>query len=133
MRGSMLVAIVAGLLGLAPMGARRHTIFLRGDPARDDYRMQPAHLRVSPGDTLSFHVQGGAPHAIAMSAAGLEPRVHEAWNRALPHRVGDLRGPLLRGNDTYLVVVPRGIPEGTYRLFCQTHRAYDSAVELTVE
>jgi len=125
-------ALLLGTLVVAPEPATSHKITLSGDAARNRYGMFPVRVRAAVGDTLAFTVQSGAPHAIALGGSELDERARAAWNRALPRRVGDLRGPLLSQNDTYLVVVPRGMPPGSYRFFCQTHRAYDSEVTVTV-
>lgn len=123
------------LIGLAsgPVPAARsyHVTLTGGQDVR--YRMAPAALSVSAGDTLVFRVESGAPHSLGIDPQDMTPGVHEAWNRALPRRVGDLRGPLMRQNDSYEVVIPRGLPKGKYRIFCLPHRAYDEELVLEVK
>lgn len=77
--------------------------------------------------------ESGAPHSLGIDPQGLTPAVREAWNRVLPRRVGDLRGPLMHQNDSYEVVIPRSFPKGKYRVFCLPHRAYDEDLELEVK
>ena len=125
-------AILVGLhLDLNP-AAKSHRITLSGG-ADANYQMAPDDIKASPGDTLVFQVKSGAPHALGIDPTGMTTQVHEAWNRALPRRVGDLRGPLLRQNDSYEVVIPRGVPKGKYRIFCSPHRAYDEDLEVSIE
>lgn len=131
-RGCIILRFLAFSLVLALLPARQERITL-GVGGRDGYRMSREHLEVRPGDTLVFEVKGGAPHALGMTPAGMTPAVKAAWNGALPRRVGDLRGPLLHENDRYLVVVPRGLPVGSYRIFCLAHRAYDEAIDLELK
>ncbi len=123
------------LLALAaPLAAQRPVVVTLNAGADGSPRMEPARLTVRPGDVLRFRVMGGAPHAVGMLAAGLDARVAAAWNRAFPDRVGELRGPLLlQAGDQYSLVVPK-VPDGTYQLFCTTHRAYQhSHIDLTVK
>jgi len=125
-------AVLTGLLpGPVPV-IRSHSIALTGG-TNASHEMSPDDLTVNPGDTLVFHVESGAPHALGIDPAGMTPAVHEAWNRALPRRVGDLRGPLMRQNDSYEVVIPWSVPKGKYRIFCLPHRAYDEDLELEVK
>jgi plastocyanin len=123
------------LLGLeagpAP-AVRSHRIDLTGGE-NVRHEMSPDDLTASPGDTLVFHAESGAPHALGVDPQGMTPAVHEAWNRALPRRVGDLRGPLMRQNESYEVVIPRSVPKGKYRIFCLPHRAYDEDLELEIK
>ena len=125
-------AVLIGLSTGPVSAARSHRITLTGGN-NVRYQMVPGDLTASPGDTLEFHVESGAPHSLGVDPQGLSPVVHEAWNRALPHRVGDLRGPLLRQNDSYEVVIPRSVPKGKYRIFCLPHRAYDEYLQIEVK
>lgn len=131
-----LFAISAVLLIGIPTGpapaVRSHRIVLTGGE-NVSYEMSPDDLTVSPGDTLVFRVESGAPHALGIDPQGMTPAVHEAWNQSLLRRVGDLRGPLMRQNDSYEVVVPRSVPKGKYRIFCLPHRAYDEDLEIEVK
>lgn len=95
--------------------------------------MSPDDLTVSPGDTLVFQAESGAPHSLGIDPQGMTAAVREAWNRALPRRVGDLRGPLMHQNDSYEVVIPRSVPKGKYRIFCLPHRAYDEQLAIEVK
>ncbi|MEP7326477.1 MAG: plastocyanin/azurin family copper-binding protein [Gemmatimonadota bacterium] len=130
-----LLAVSMALLVVLQPGnspaARSHRVALTSGSGR--YEMSPDDLTVSPGDTLVFHVESGGPHALGIDPQGLTVPTHEAWNGALPHRVGDLRGPLMRQNDSYQVVIPRSFPKGKYRVFCLPHRAYDEDLTLEVK
>lgn len=129
---ALVLTLIIGLQ-LDPAGAvRSHRISLEGG-GDAKYQMSPDEIKASPGDTLVFQVKSGAPHALGIDPTGMTPAVREAWNRALPRRVGDLRGPLLRPNNSYEVVIPRAVPKGTYRIFCSPHRAYDEGLQLEVQ
>ena len=104
-----------------------------GGGADGRYEMAPDELSVGLGDTLVFRVESGGPHSLGIDPQGMTAVAHEGWNRALPRRVGDLRGPLMRQNDTYEVVIPRSVPKGKYRIFCLPHRAYDEDLEIEVK
>ena len=121
------------LLLSPPLAAQRPVVIRLSAAADGSPRMEPDRISVRPGDVVRFRVMSGAPHAIGMLSEGLEPRVAAIWNRAFSDRVGALRGPLLlQAGDEYVVVVPN-VPDGTYRLFCTTHRAYRSShVDLIV-
>lgn len=127
------------LIGLAlgfpaALAAQRPVVVRLSATADGSPRMQPERVVVRPGDIIRFRVMSGAPHAIGMLSEGLDRRVAAAWNRAFTNRVATLRGPLLlQAGDQYVIVVPR-VPDGTYQLFCTTHRAYRSAhVDLIVK
>lgn len=121
--------LLAGLGAGTDAPARPHRITLEG--ADGEYRMVPDEIEAGAGDTLVFLIKTGGPHALGIDPTGMNAAAREAWNRALPRRVGVLRGPLLRNDDTYQVVIPRGIPNGKYRIFCSPHRAYDE--DLTID
>ena len=126
--------VVPGLFlegGKAP--SRAHTITLSGDPGTGQYRFSPGRISVRPGDTLEFVVESGGPHALGIDPVGLSAPQQEAWNRAMPRRVGELRGPLLRGDRRYAIVVPAGAEPGKVGIFCLSHRAYDMKLEVQVE
>jgi plastocyanin len=129
---SAIAAVFGAVLGLGSVvPAASHRVLLQGADAK--YEMEPDDLEASPGDSVIFQVNGGAPHALGIDPTGMSAAAHEAWNRALPRRVGDLRGPLIRQNDRYVIVVPRGIAKGKYRVFCSPHRAYDEDLDLEIK
>jgi plastocyanin len=110
-----------------------HLVKLRADTAAREYLIEPAVVRVHPGDVVVFQVESGAPHSISFEAGGLSPQAHAALNSALPRRAADLSGPLLvKDGAEYRFVVP-AIPPGTYTFFCLPHRAYDERGTLRVE
>jgi plastocyanin len=124
--------LIPGLLTGGGSPARVHTIRMTGDPDKPEYRFAPARLTAARGDTLHFQVVSGGPHALGLDPAGLTPAARDGWNRALPGRRGLLRGPLLRNEQTYTVIVPRAAAPGTNVIFCLVHRAYDMRVEIEV-
>jgi plastocyanin len=128
-----LVLLAGGLLLDGSPVARSHTIRLTGDHDKSEYRFSPARLTVNRGDTLVFQVESGGPHALGLDSAGLSPGVREAWNQALPRRRGLLRGPMIRADHPYFVVIPPGVRPGKYTIFCLPHRAYDMKLELEVK
>lgn len=81
---------------------------------------------------MLFVVESGGPHALGFDPAGFPASSREAWNRALPGRVADFRGPLLREGKRYLVIVPARMRPGRYTFFCLAHRAYDMRIVVTV-
>ncbi|MEO7985220.1 MAG: plastocyanin/azurin family copper-binding protein [Gemmatimonadales bacterium] len=110
-----------------------HLVKLRADTAAREYLIEPAIVRVHPGDVVVFQVESGAPHSISFEVGGLSPQAHAALNAALPRRAADLSGPLLVADGAeYRFVVP-AIPPGTYKFFCLPHRAYDERGTLRVE
>lgn len=133
-RGTLVLALGMVLLASPPLAAQRPVVVRLSAAADGSPRMEPDRVSVRPGDVVRFRVFGGAPHAIGMLSKGLDPRVAAAWNRAFTDRVGALRGPLLlQVGAEYAIVIPN-VPDGTYRLFCTTHRAYRSShVDLVVK
>ena len=129
-RAALLLA--GGLLLDSSAVASSHTIRLTGDHEKGEYRFSPARLSVNRGDTVIFQVESGGPHALGLDPAGLRPGVREAWNQALPRRRGLLRGPLIRADHPYFVVIPHGVTPGRYTIFCLPHRAYDMKLEVDV-
>lgn len=125
--------LIPGLLLDGSGVVRRHTVRLSGDAAGGQYRFSPTRLTVSRGDTIVFQVESGGPHALGVDPAGLTGPVRDAWNHALPRRTGSLRGPLIRADQPYTVVILRGIEPGTYTFFCLAHRAYDMKLEVEVK
>lgn len=124
--------LLPGLLLEGSPAPRLHTIRLTGDAARGEYRFSPARLSASRGDTVVFQVVSGGPHALGIDPSG-NSAVRDAWNQALPRRRGYLRGPLIRENQSYTVVIPRAVTPGTYLIFCLPHRAYDMRLEVEVK
>ena len=106
---------------------------LIADPAKDDYRFEPAATTAQPNDVIIFRVASGAPHSIVFEAGGLSPGVRGAFNAAMPDRSGDLSSPLLTtsGKD-YRMVVPQ-VPPGSYPFYCLPHRAYDMRGRLVIQ
>jgi len=128
-----LAAVLAGSVPPAMGQARTsHLVRLVADSAERSYRFEPATVSARPNDVVIFRVESGSAHSVVFEGSGLAPQVRAALNRALPGRVGDLRGPLLIGEGTeYRVIVP-AIPKGNYAFFCLPHRAYDMRGELKV-
>lgn len=124
--------LLPGLLLERSLAPRLHTIRLTGDAEKGEYRFAPARLTASRGDTVVFQVVSGGPHALGIDPAG-SPAVRDAWNQALPRRRGYLRGPLIRENQPYTVVIPRAVTPGKYLIFCLPHRAYDMRLEVEVK
>ena len=125
--------LIPGLLLDGSPVARLHSIRLTGDAEKDEYRFSPARLTANRGDTLVFRVESGGPHALGLDPAGLSAVVRDAWNQALPRRRGMLRGPMIRENQPYAVIIPRGVTPGKYTIFCLPHRAYDMRLEVEVK
>jgi plastocyanin len=125
--------LAGGLLLVGSAVARNHTIRLTGDHEKAEYRFSPARLTVNRGDTVVFQVESGGPHALGLDSAGLSAGVRDAWTQALPRRRGLLRGPMIRGDHPYLVVIPQGLAPGKYTIFCLPHRAYDMKLEVEVK
>jgi plastocyanin len=106
---------------------------MTGDPAARQYRFSPAEVTASAGDTLFFVVESGGPHALGFNPQGLPEAVRDAWNRAMPRKVADFRGPVLKGSQGYSVIVPSHVPAGRYTFFCLAHRAYDMRLIVEVK
>ncbi len=126
-------AMLSMLLSATAAAQATHVVRLIADPAKDDYRFEPAALTVSPGDVVVFRVASGAPHSVVFEGEGLSPGVRGAINSALPNRSGELSSPLLTAIGKDLRFVVPQIPPGTYRYYCLPHRAYDMRGELTVK
>ena len=126
------IVLASWLLPRHPTLARSHAVRLTGDHEKTEYRFSPGQLGANRGDTLVFRVESGGPHALGMDPAGMSPSVRDAWNQALPRRRGLLRGPLIREDHPYFVVIPRTVPPGRYTIFCLAHRAYDMKLEINV-
>ncbi len=109
----------------------QHRITLTGNPETRKFVFSPAQVTASAGDTLSFVVESGGPHALGFIPEGMPESVRDAWNRAMPRKVGNYRGPLLRDSQRYVIVIPARTPAGRYLFFCLAHRAYD--MRLVVE
>ncbi len=137
MRGTLKTLAAGAMLSmlLSATAAAQATYLVRliADPAKDDYRFEPAALTVSPGDVVVFRVASGAPHSVVFEGEGLSPGVRGAINSALPNRSGELSSPLLTAIGKDLRFVVPQIPPGTYRYYCLPHRAYDMRGELTVK
>ncbi len=129
---------VAVLTGLVTLGAMRaaaqevHEIRMVAD-GKGEFRFAPASVSARRGDVLLFKAVSGAPHSVVFEGKDLPDEVREKLNAALPRRAGDLSSPLLSEDSEYRVVVPQGIPAGTYRFFCLPHRAYDMRGEVTIK
>jgi plastocyanin len=128
----------AVLTGLVTLGAMRataqevHEIRMVAE-GKGEFRFVPASVSARRGDVLLFKAVSGAPHSVVFEGKDLSDQVREKLNAALPRRAGDLSSPLLSEGSEYRVVVPQGIPSGTYRFFCLPHRAYDMRGEVTVK
>ena len=126
------LALSAVLTGAAA-AQTTHVVRLIADPAKSEYRFEPATLVVRPNDIVVFRVMSGAPHSVVFEGAGLSPGVRGALNSALPNRSGDLSSPLFTSLGLeYRMVVPQ-VPAGTYPFYCLPHRAYDMRGELTIK
>jgi plastocyanin len=123
---------MGGLLLDGSPDARSHTVRLTGDHDKAEYRFSPNRVTVNRGDTVVFQVESGGPHALGLDPAGLSGGVRDAWNQALPRRRGLLRGPMIRADHPYFVVIPHAITPGKYTIFCLPHRAYDMRLEVEV-
>jgi plastocyanin len=110
-----------------------HEIRIEGDTASERFRFSPAKTTALPGEVLQFVVVSGAPHSVVFEATGLSPAAHTALNAAMPGRLSDLSGPMLRAKgDQYRLVVP-ALAAGTYHFYCLMHRAYNMGGDLRVE
>ena len=127
-------APLAGLLltlAAPPLrGQAVHVIRLEHDAGRQEYRFAPSRVTARAGDLLVFRVTGGGDHSVVFED-GMPAAARAALSAALPQRVGDLAGPLLRPRGVYRVRVP-ALPAGEYRFYCLPHRAYDEVGVLAV-
>jgi plastocyanin len=132
MFGAQLVLALATLTG-AVQAQATHVVRLIGNPARNEYRFEPASLEVRPNDVVVFRVSSGAPHSVVFEGDALSPGIRGAFNAAMQGRSGDLSSPLLTAaGKEYRMVVPL-VPAGTYRFYCLPHRAYEERGELVIK
>lgn len=131
---SRVLAMLAGLLalGVARAAAQEvHEIRMVADD-KGEFRFEPASVPARRGDVLLFKAVSGAQHSVVFEGKGMPGPARQKLNAALPRRAGDLSSPLLTEGSEYRVVVPPGLPSGTYKFFCLPHRAYDMRGEVTV-
>jgi len=134
-RYSRTFAVLAGLLalGVGQAAAQEvHEIRMVAD-GKGEFSFVPASVSARRGDVLLFKAVSGAPHSVVFEGKDLTAQTREKFNAALPRRSGDLSSPLLTEGSEYRIVVPSGIPAGTYKFFCLPHRAYDMRGEVTVK
>jgi plastocyanin len=133
------LALALALSAAAPLDAQArrrtptpratvHEVVLRhvdaAEADEDLYLFVPQETTARPGDRIRFTVESGGPHSVVIAADSLDRSTAEAWNQALPRRVGPRTSPLLVApGDTYELTVPR-VPPGRYRYYCLPHRAY---------
>jgi plastocyanin len=132
---SRVLAVFVGLLafgGTQAAAQEVHEIRMVAD-GKGEFRFAPASVSARRGDVLLFKAVRGAPHSVVFEGKELSPQAREKLNAALPRRAGDLSSPLLTEGSEYRVVVPHGLPAGTYKPFCLPHRAYDMRGEVTVK
>jgi plastocyanin len=132
---SRVLAVLVGLLalGTAPAAAQEvHEIRMVAD-GKGEFRFEPASVSAKRGDVLLFKAVSGAPHSVVFEGKNLSAQAREKLNAALPRRAGDLSSPLLTEGSEYRIVVPQGVPAGTYKFFCLPHRAYDMRGEVAVK
>ena len=128
-------AVLLGLLGLGAMPAAAqtvHEIRMVAD-GKGEFRFVPAAVSARRGDVLLFKAVRGAPHSVVFEGKELTAQAREKLNAALPRRAGDLSSPLLTEASEYRIVVPQGLPAGTYKFFCLPHRAYDMRGEVIIK
>ena len=131
---SRMLAALTGLLalGAAPAAAQEvHEIRMVAE-GKGEFRFVPASVSARRGDVLLFKAVSGAPHSVVFEGKELAAQAREKLNGALPRRAGDLSSPLLSQGSEYRIVVPPGLPAGTYRFFCLPHKAYDMRGEVSV-
>jgi plastocyanin len=131
---SRVLAVLVGLLALGATQAAAqevHEIRMVAD-GKGEARFVPGSVSARRGDVLLFKAVRGAPHSVVFEGKDLTDQAREKLNAALPRRAGDLSSPLLTEGSEYRMVVPPGIPAGTYKFFCLPHRAYDMRGEVTV-
>jgi plastocyanin len=134
-RYSRTFAVLAGLLalGVGRAAAQQvHEIRMVAD-GKGEFSFVPASVAARRGDVLLFKAVSGAPHSVVFEGKDLTAQAREKFNAALPQRSGDLSSPLLTEGAEYRIVVPSGVPAGTYKFFCLPHRAYDMRGEVTVK
>ena len=132
-RSAAIVALVLTAAAPSASAQTTHLVKLRADTAAREYLIEPAVVRVHPGDIVVFQVESGAPHSISFEAGGPVSAGARCPQRRSPAAAADLSGPLLVADGAeYRLVVP-AIPPGTYRFFCLPHRAYDERGTLRVE
>jgi len=123
---------LSGLVAGVAAAQTTHVVRLLANPAKDEYRFEPAALTVRPNDVVVFRVASGAPHSVVFEGQGLSPGVRGSLNSAMPGRSGDLSSPLLTATGVeYRIVVPQ-VPPGAYPFYCLPHRAYDMRGTLTI-
>jgi len=135
---SRVFAALAGLLalgaapGATPAAAQEvHEIQMVAG-GKGEFRFVPGSVSARRGDVLLFKAVSGAPHSVVFEGKELTAEAREKLNTALPRRAGDLSSPLLTESSEYRIVVPQGLPAGTYKFFCLPHKAYDMRGEVTV-
>ena len=128
---TVLVGLLALGMGRAP-AQEVHEIRMVST-GKGEFRFVPASVAARRGDVLLFKAVSGAPHSVVFEGKDLPAQAREKLNAALPRRAGDLSSPLLTEGSEYRIVVPQGIPAGTYKFFCLPHRAYDMRGEVTVK
>jgi plastocyanin len=131
---SRVLAVLVGLFASGAMQAAAqevHEIRMVAD-GKGEFRFVPGSVSARRGDVLLFRAVRGAPHSVVFEGKDLTGQAREKLNAALPRRAGDLSSPLLTEGSEYRIVVPPGLPAGTYQFFCLPHRAYDMRGEVTV-
>ena len=137
----MTTQIVAGLLGIFPVGAflwrlprrgaRLHEIRMIGDTT--GFRLEPTRFMIARGDSVVFRVVSGQPHTLAFDTSAIARNVARALDGRTIHKIERLADPLLLfTGDRYLINFA-GLPAGRYPFLCLPHLGRQMTGEIVVQ
>lgn len=98
----------------------------------NQFKFDPAGLRIRPGDVVEFLNVSGPPHNVQFYPNRIPAGAREVLNRAMPQRMGDLQGPMMMQLNAVYRINFTGAPRGTYDYFCLPHLALGMKATLIV-
>lgn len=98
----------------------------------NQYKFEPAGLRIQPGDVVEFVNVSGFPHNVQFYPNRIPQGAAAVLNRAMAQRMAEVAGPMMmQANQKYRISFA-GAPQGTYDYFCLPHQALGMKATLIV-
>lgn len=98
----------------------------------NQYKFDPAGLRIQPGDVVEFLNVSGFPHNVQFYPNRIPAGAKDVLNRAMAQRMGDVAGPMMMQPNAVYRISFAGAPQGTYDYFCLPHLALGMKATLIV-
>jgi plastocyanin len=120
-----------GATGAQQATGQTHTVRMVLDG--QNYRFDPATIRIRRGDAVKWVMVSGAPHNVAFEVDKLPAGAQAQLSANMPNQQGPLSSPMMMNPNEEYTVSFAGVPAGNYPYVCTPHLAMNMRGTVTVQ